>query len=467
MTTVSGRGTPMNADVSNSALPALDAIQLSQSTTSAEPLKLSLNCIECRARKVKCDRGHPCSQCVARGLEAHCRKDVLQKPARKKQYNTLARKLAAAEQSTIVSSLLPSVSGSDVQMKSSTGSETRSVLASQSQSHVGPVIMQPAQDLSMETDLASAQNEATYPVDISQWQSDRHEPEQIAEADLTRMMLDQLFGFAYSHDPIPQADQQPHIQYSSTPSTSASSFTPSITHESSLSEKSDHLGATVAIGPRALLHTLCIQRLFHDANVLDGESFRAYREAWPSHDEVISILPILQKRAQALSSNRETGTFLDYDTYCSVLQRHCIWMVAQQGREHLAAMPNAQSVTTEEGFFLLCGFAFGASPSHHGTTQDQQHISSATLDRLLQATWNLSRQLTGTTPSLMLLQAYRMLALASMWCDQTAQSVAAIFAACRIAGSMGIHHFATLSQFPARERVFLKDAVLSILCQAW
>ncbi|KAF1991251.1 hypothetical protein K402DRAFT_369206 [Aulographum hederae CBS 113979] len=35
-----------------------------------------LSCLECRKRKQKCDRGHPCLQCVARGTDSTCSYDV-------------------------------------------------------------------------------------------------------------------------------------------------------------------------------------------------------------------------------------------------------------------------------------------------------------------------------------------------------------------------------------------------------
>lgn len=40
-----------------------------------DPRKLTPSCSRCRAKKLKCDTLQPCSNCIAKGLEAECKKD--------------------------------------------------------------------------------------------------------------------------------------------------------------------------------------------------------------------------------------------------------------------------------------------------------------------------------------------------------------------------------------------------------
>lgn len=61
----------------------LSSLYLFPLPSMASP-KFSLNCAECRARKVKCDRGNPCSNCRKRG--SVCQNELLRKPNRSRFY---------------------------------------------------------------------------------------------------------------------------------------------------------------------------------------------------------------------------------------------------------------------------------------------------------------------------------------------------------------------------------------------
>lgn len=64
---------PPQANGTNGKIATASATAIADA--SVDPRKLTPSCSRCRAKKLKCDTQQPCSNCIAKGLEAECRKD--------------------------------------------------------------------------------------------------------------------------------------------------------------------------------------------------------------------------------------------------------------------------------------------------------------------------------------------------------------------------------------------------------
>ncbi|SPO29006.1 related to ASG1 - activator of stress genes [Ustilago trichophora] len=53
-------------------------------TTADKPRSMNRSCIQCRERKIKCDRLDPCSQCTAKGAADECKRELRKKRAKNK-----------------------------------------------------------------------------------------------------------------------------------------------------------------------------------------------------------------------------------------------------------------------------------------------------------------------------------------------------------------------------------------------
>ena len=53
--------------------------------TAEKPRSMNRSCIQCRERKIKCDRLDPCSQCIAKGGADECKKELRKKRAKNKR----------------------------------------------------------------------------------------------------------------------------------------------------------------------------------------------------------------------------------------------------------------------------------------------------------------------------------------------------------------------------------------------
>lgn len=64
---------------------AATATAAANAPASEKPRSLNRSCIQCRERKIKCDRLDPCSQCVAKGASDECKRELRKKRAKNKR----------------------------------------------------------------------------------------------------------------------------------------------------------------------------------------------------------------------------------------------------------------------------------------------------------------------------------------------------------------------------------------------
>ncbi|KAJ1596885.1 hypothetical protein NDA11_006949 [Ustilago hordei] len=78
-----------------------------------KPRSLNRSCIQCRERKVKCDRLDSCSQCIAKGATDECKRELRKKRAKKKRsFPKRKSRTIAAEPDNIASSTITAAAAS-------------------------------------------------------------------------------------------------------------------------------------------------------------------------------------------------------------------------------------------------------------------------------------------------------------------------------------------------------------------
>ncbi|KAJ1024861.1 hypothetical protein NDA16_002899 [Ustilago loliicola] len=100
---------------------AATAIAAANIIASDKPRSLNRSCIQCRERKIKCDRLDPCSQCIAKDASDECKRELRKKRAKNKRpFPKRKDRAIVAESDNIASSTLTSTATSVARVSFST-----------------------------------------------------------------------------------------------------------------------------------------------------------------------------------------------------------------------------------------------------------------------------------------------------------------------------------------------------------